>query len=1017
MKKKSSWRFLHCGITLSQGSRNLSIGMILLMFFSLNVYAISNDSDLAAASAVYSSAINQQKKLTGKVVDETGQPIPGVSILVKGTDQGTITNVEGVYEITNLSEEAVLVFSFVGFVNQEVLVSGQSTLDIILIEEMKGLDEVIVVGYGTQKKTEVTSSIAKVSAEDFNQGFAANPLQIVEGKVAGLQIVRSSGTDPNAEPAILLRGQSTLGANTSPLVIIDGVSGGDLSTVAPEDIASIDVLKDGSAAAIYGTRGTNGVIIITTKKGTQGALNVEYSGYVSTEKVNKRPEILSADEYRQFAQSTGKSIVDGGANTDWYDALLAKPVSHVHNLSFSGGSKNLSYRASLNYRNLEGIVLNTGQEYMNGRINISHSGFDDRLKVNLNLSHSIIERNYADTGSDFVYNEDVPQYDVFTTAVTANPTLPIYDANGDYTVFTGFGESNPVSTIEQEYREGSLKKTVASLRANYDLFQGLNVGVFGAIENKSNYDRAFQGVESPTSIIQGRQGYARQYYSEDQKRLFDFTVDYKKILNDIHSFGLLGGYSYEDNERAWFYADNANFLTDQSSYNDLEAGTWLKEGKAGMDSYKQKDRLVAFFGRATYSYLGKYLLSATYRREGSSRFGKDQKWGNFSAVSAGWRISEESFMQNQDFVNNLKLRIGYGETGNIVAYPYLSLDVVESTGDIIEYGGKFYPLYSRERNANPNLAWETKKELNMGVDFGFLKNRIAGSLDVYQRKTESMLWELDVPVPPYSFPNMWANIGEIKNNGIELALNTEIVKTGDLRVGLDLTFSYNENEIVSLDNPFSESNYINYEGLPSPGNMGDVFRYEAGQPIGSFYGYKFVEIDADGKWVVEDTNGDGERDDKDRQFIGNGNPKYNFSFSPTVQFKGFDFSMNFRGAMGFELLHANRLYMETPNAFPVNLFKTVLDTPVKDDPLYSDYFLEKGDYLKLDNITLGYTLPSGWLGGIKDARLYASALNVATFTDYTGLDPEVGLGSRGGYDRRGYYPSTTTYTFGLNVKF
>lgn len=1012
MKQKSSRRNLRMGTGVSRKFLVFALNAFLIVGVHLNASA-SMDASMPENQL---STTNQQKKLTGKITDETGMPIPGVSVVVKGSTQGTITNIDGIYEI-NVEEGDVLLFSFVGFVSQEVPVAGLTALDVTMKEDVKGLDEVVVVGYGTQKKTEITSSVAKVSAENFNQGFAANPLQVVEGKVAGLQIVRSSGTDPNAEPAILLRGQSTLGANTSPLVIIDGVSGGDLNTVAPEDIASVDVLKDGSAAAIYGTRGSNGVIIITTKKGTQGALNVEYSGYVSAERINKRPDIMNADEYRQLANKLDKEIVDGGVSIDWYDALVQKPVSHVHNLSFSGGTEKLSYRASLNYRNLEGVVINTGQEYINGRINVTHQGFDDRLKVNLNIAHSIIERNYADQGSDFIYSDDIPEYDVFTGAVTANPTLPIYDENGKFTVFSGFGEANPVAKLEQELRDGSLRKTVSSLRINYDLFSGLNVGAFGAYEVKSNYDRAYQGIDSPSSILNGRQGFARQYYNDTQKRLLEFTLDYKKIINEVHSIGVLGGYSYEDNENAWFYAENSNFLTDITSYNHLNAGTFLVEGKAGMDSYKYKDRLVAFFGRFTYSYMGKYLLSATYRREGSSRFGENNKWGNFPAVSLGWRISEEGFMQSQEFVNNLKLRLGYGETGNIVYLPYLSLDVVKATGELVEYNGMMIPQYSQFRNANPDLGWETKKELNIGLDFGFLQNRISGSLDAYQRKTESMLWQLNVPVPPYNYPLMWANIGEIKNEGIELALNSQIINNTDLKVGLDLTFSYNQNEIVSLENKYSDANYIDYEDLPSPGNMGPIFRYEAGRPIGAFYGYKFVEIDENGKWVVEDVNNNGERDDEDRQFLGNGNPKYNFSFAPKVQYKGFDFSMNFRGALGFDLLHSNRLYMESPKAFPINLFRSAMDTPLNDDPLYSDYFLEKGDYLKLDNITLGYTLPQGVLGGLKYARIYASALNVATFTDYTGLDPEVSLGSRGGYDRRGYYPRTTTYTFGLNVKF
>ena len=1022
MKKKSSWRFLHCGISLSQGSRNLCIGMMLLMFFSLHVSAKSNDLHPAETSAVYANAINQQKKLTGKVVDESGQPIPGVSILVKGTDQGTITNVDGIYEIANLNEEAVLVFSFVGFVNQEVVVSNQSTLNITLVEDVQGLDEVVVVGYGTQKKTEVTSSVAKVSAADFNQGFAANPLQAVEGKVAGLQIVRPAGNDPNGSFNIRLRGQGTLKAGASPLIVIDGVSGGDLNTVAPEDIESINVLKDGSAAAIYGTRGSNGVILITTKGGKEGILQVEYSGYVSTERAYNVPDMMNAQQYLEMgallkADDPNKSFTDLGADEDYLNGLIAKPFSQVHNLSFSGGTEKLSYRASVNYRDMEGIMINSGKESLNARIGVTHTGYDGRLMINTIISTTFDEGNYADKKYDGTGND----YRDTEMATRINPTRPIIDEDGMYTKPTGFRAYNPIAKREQESKSGLGRKVVASLRGTYELIDGLTVGAFGAYHFKSVYDRNYQEIVSPTSIAEVRDGNAFQYHSDDTKKMYDLTLDYKKVLGDVHSLGVLLGHTYEYHEFSSFNASNSNFLTDDLGAYGLAAGSYLLDGKATMGSYRDSDRLSAFFGRLTYAYAGKYLFSATVRHEGSSRFGANNKWATFPAASVGWRITEESFMDDVRVVNNLKLRVGFGVTGNIIQSNYLSREALEFDNSFIDYAGNKIPVYSSTYNANPDLGWETKSEINAGIDFGVLNNRITGSFDYYHRTTSDMLWNLSVPVPPNKFSKTWTNVGEMTNQGIELGLQNSIIRTGDLSVSLDVTFSFNKNELVNLDNDVNELNFVDYGGLSEVGGVGSIYRHTAGQPIGSFYGYKFSRLDENGKWLFVTADGgeanldDIEQDDK--VSLGNGNPEYNFSFTPRVNYKGLDFSMNFRGAAGFDIVNEKNVYLNNPHFYPSNLLTSAIDSPLRDRPAFSDYYLEKGDYLKIDNITLGYTLPEEFRVGFSHMRLYATVQNLHTFTGYSGIDPEVQIGTNGGHDGWGFYPRSTTYTFGLNVKF
>ncbi len=1022
MKQKSSWSLLHCGSFRSQKLKSRSIGLILLMFIALNVSAEINGSNAVTASADFSESVMQQKKLTGKVVDETGEPIPGVSILIKGTDRGTITNIDGVYEISNVEENTVLVFSFVGFVNQEVLVTGQSTLDIVLVEDVQGLDEVVVVGYGTQKKTEVTSSVAKVSAADFNQGFAANPLQAVEGKVAGLQIIRPAGNDPNGSFNIRLRGQGTLAAGASPLIVIDGVSGGDLNTVAPEDIESINVLKDGSAAAIYGTRGSNGVILITTKGGKEGKLQVDYSGYVSTERAYNVPEMMNAKQYLEMgalikAEDPNKSFSDLGSDEDYLSGLIAKPVTQVHNLSFSGGTEKLSYRASVNYRDVEGIMINSGKESLNARIGVMHKGFDDRLMVNAILSTTFEEGNYADKK----YNGTANDYRDTEMATRINPTRPIIDEDGMYTKPTGFRAYNPIAKREQEMQSGLGRKVVASLRSTYELIDGLTVGAFGAYHFNSVYDRNYQEIVSPTSIAEVRNGNAFQYHFDDTKKMYDLTLDYKKVLGDVHSLGVLLGHTYEYHEFSSFNASNSNFLTDDLGAYGLAAGTYLVEGKAKMGSYRDSDRLSAFFGRLTYAYAGKYLFSATVRHEGSSRFGANNKWANFPAASVGWRITEESFMDNFQVVNNLKLRVGYGVTGNIIQSNYLSRESLQFDNSFIDYAGTKIPVYASTYNSNPDLGWEIKSEINAGVDFGMLNNRITGSFDYYHRTTTDMLWYLSVQVPPKKFNKTWTNVGEMTNQGIELALQNSIIKTGDLSVSLDLTFSYNKNELVNLENEVADLNYVDYGGLSEVGGVGSIYRHEAGQPIGSFYGYKFSRLDETGKWLFIARDGseanldDVEQDDK--VFLGNGNPEYNFSLTPRVNYKGLDFSIHFRGAAGFDIVNEKNVYLNNPHFYPSNLLTSAIDSPLRDRPAFSDYYLEKGDYLKIDNITLGYTLPEKFRVGFSHMRLYATVQNLHTFTGYSGIDPEVQIGTNGGHDGWGFYPRSTTYTFGLNVKF
>ena len=954
--------------------------------------------------SLVNQAIQQQyHHVEGRVTDDRGESLPGVNIFeTTNPSNGVITNIDGTYKIEVSSDNTVLTFSFIGFQAREINVAGRTSINVALIEESIGLSEVVAVGYGIRKKTEVSSSIAKVSAENFNKGFATNALQSIEGKVAGLQIVRTAGTDPNASPRVRLRGTSSLNASSDPLIIIDGITGGDISSVAPEDIESMDVLRDGSAAAIYGTRGTNGVIIITTKKGFTGDLKVEYSGYASTEDAVALPKVLSADEYRAFGDASGVNYIDGGTSTVWSEEILRRNISHVHNVSFSGGNKNLSYRASLNYRNLEGIVINTGQEYLNGRINLMHTGYNDRLKVQLNMSSTTIIKDYT-------------AYSAFDMAAILNPTMPVKNEDDTYWQPGGYGEFNPVSKLNRQHRGGKEKNTQMSLRAEFTPIKNLVLSGFGALDSRDLLEHEYDEITSRSSETGGYLGRAKQLTRERYKKMFEGTAHYKKIV-DNHVFTFLGGYSYEERSHQEFWAENKDFISDTQKHHDLSAGSGLSQGKAAMDSDKQSEKLIAFFGRFTYSYESKYLLSTTVRREGSSKFGRNNKWATFPAISVGWRIIEEDFLKDTAWLNELKFRVGYGLTGNIVSNPYESIPRM-GAGELYILNGQYFKSYGSIINPNPNLQWETKKETNAGLDFSLFKNRLSGSVDVYKRSTNDLLWKLTAQVPPQIHNELLSNIGEINNRGVEVAISTGIIENETWTAGMDATFSYNENELVSLSDEIFRFQAVNYEYLPDPGQLGTIFRYEEGHPIGSFYGHKYKGLTNDGQWIFEEIDGEEGITDADRQFLGNGNPKVNLSFSPYLHIKNFDFSINFRGAFGFDILNVNKMYFGNPLWYPGNMLRSAIESPVNADPQYSDYYVEKGDFLKLDNITLGYTLPKRFLLGSDNVRVYFSALNVATFTNYSGLDPELELGAKAGVDQRGFYPRTTTYTVGLNVKF
>jgi len=966
----------------------------------------------------------QGKTITGTITDAVfGDPLIGVNISVKGTTNGTITNVDGKFTLQQVAEGAVLVVSYVGYLTQELRVGNQTAYTILLKEDTQNLEEVVVIGYGTQKKGEVTSSVVKITEKDFNQGPSGNPMQLVEGRVAGLVINRPGGSDPNGEMTIQMRGVGSLKGNNQPLIIIDGIPGNmtTLNAIASEDIESMDVLRDGSAAAIYGTRGNNGVVIVTTKQARpRERIQLDYSGYLSHDMIAKKPDILTAEEYLQYAEDTNNTVIkDYGGRDDVYDALLNKSnFSHSHNISASGGTAKGNYRASIGYRKSEGLAITTEREQVTARLSVNQSAFNDKVLLNINLASS------SNTGSSFgnLANDEI-SYSPFYMAMKRNPTYPIYNEDGTYYEdYATYGEENPVASLRQRNRWYERKNLLGSVKATWTIIKGLNASVFSALEKNDSYSTDYRSKDSYNAITNSNGGTAAKRYQRYFNKTFESTVDYKTSFNQQHNLSVMGGYSYQDFTNEWFSATNNGFLTDAFETDHIGSGSWLKEGKADMQSNKNKNTLIAFFGRANYNFEGKYMLSASVRREGSSKFGDNNKWGWFPAVSAGWAISEESFMADIAAVDLIKFRVGYGVTGSLPNDSYMSLIKIGSEDRGYYFDGKWYSnAYGPSNNPNPDLKWEKNQSLNVGVDFGFFGNRISGNLDVYQKKTTDLIGEYQAQVPAMIHSTIWTNVGTIMNRGVELAVNATIVETRDFKYNANLTFSYETNKLESMSNDVFKGTYEDLYGFPSPGNIGYAQRLEEGQPIGSFYGYVYEGLTEDGKWILKDLDGIEGYSDNDKTYIGNGIPKIKAGLMNNFTYKNWDFSFFLRGMFKYDILNTGRVYFGTTTNIDksaYNVYKDALNVKLTEDPRFSDYFLENGNFLKIDNVTLGYTFKFPNNKYVNSLRLYGYCSNLAVITGYSGIDPEVRItGLEPGIDKRDSYPRTRTFSFGVNVSF
>uniref|UniRef100_UPI0040480DC7 SusC/RagA family TonB-linked outer membrane protein n=2 Tax=Algoriphagus sp. TaxID=1872435 RepID=UPI0040480DC7 len=982
--------------------------LLILCFFSL------------LALSIGFSANAQQARITGKVTDAaTGEGMPGASVLVKGTTRGMITDLDGNYSIEASSTD-VLVFSFIGYNTVEETVGTRTTINLTLSESIQGLNEVVVVGYGTQEKKEITSAVASVKAEDFNRGTVNDPTQLLQGKVAGLNISKPGG-NPNGGFNIRLRGISSFGANAEPLIVIDGVIGASLSTVDPNDIESMDVLKDGSAAAIYGTRGSAGVILVTTKSGKKGKAVVEYSGTAATESVARTIPIMNADEYRALPGSN-----DLGSNTDWFDAVTKTGVSFVNNLSISGGNEGTSYRMSLNSRNVEGVGINSGFDQLNARLNLTQRALKDKALFSINISNTTADRQFGNDNS-------------FRYAIISNPTLPIYDPNPQSPNFGGYAERdifdwfNPVSIAEQNINDGREGRLLTSIRGEYNFTDNFKVSAFYSSQRETFWNGSYSPKTAKFGGGFGRKGLATVQNNETLNDLFEATANYEQSVGKLN-MSFLGGYSYQEFFYQGDYTQAGNFLTDAFTYNNLGAALDFANGLATVYSYASENKLVAFFGRANFNFDDTYLLSISSRYEGSTRFGENNKWGLFPAVSAGVNIAN---LVDITGVNALKVRASYGRTGTQPGESYISLLRYGRQGNFF-YNGAFVPSYGPVSNNNPDLSWETKDEVNVGLDFVAFNNKLSGTIDYFTRVTSGMILPINVPVPPNLFPTTLLNIGEVENSGLEVLLNYNAIDKSDFKWNVGVNFSTLATNLRSLsagDLSFGAVNYRSNFGSPGQ-NLTQLIRVQENGPLGQIWGPIQTGVDENGAPIMKVINGTAKdangnpvycNCDDDRAQLGTAYPTINFGINNSFNYKNWDLNFFFRGSLGHSLINSYRGFYENTESTTVqnwNIVKTKYFDPNIKKAEYNSSHVEKADFMILDNATIGYNFNVKQGKSVGKIRTFLSVQTPFMFTGYTGVDPSVryqdpenGDPLAPGIERRATYFTTTITTLGLNLSF
>lgn len=985
---------------------------------SLGGYLLRIVCCLLLTSAALSLQAQTRNQVSGRVTDAAGEPLVGATVVVVGTTTGATTDIDGNYAI-NAPAAGQLKFSYIGYAEQTVEIGTQSVINITLQDDSQVLKDVVVVGYGTMEKKSVTSSITSIKGDDLTAGMGGSTIAtVLQGKVPGLTI--SGSSSPNSSNGFQLRGVASINASQSPLVVIDGIPGGDMRALIQEDIESIDVLKDASAGAIYGTRAAGGVILITTKRAKQGRVSVNYTGEFSIESIRKYPDLLSSSEYVEYGLGE-----DYGSDTDWFKELTNElPFSQRHTVSLSGGTEAAQVYTSFMAQDQKGIVIGDNRKDYSGRINARFNLFDGLVEVRANAQFREAERDNRNSSG------------IFKMAFGLNPTIPLYDPENpsDYNV-VGNGISgtsfNPVADIMLRTKNGKDQWLLADATVKINLMEGLSLQGTVGIDKRQYQEYTYVSHDHKESIDNSRRGGASHKFSKENRLSVEAYANYHRTFAEDHTLDVVAGYSFWQAGGESFSMSNYDFPVDGVGPWDMGAGSYLTDGRASMDSSKDpRERLLSLFGRANYSYKDRYMATVSFRREGSSKFGPNNRWGNFWAVSGGWRLSNEAFMRDIRWIDDLKIRLGYGVTGNN-GFGNGYTTRMYTANDMWPTNGIWQPGYGSIRNINPDLKWEEKSELNVGFDFALFDNRLWGKFDLYYRQVNDMLYNVNAPMPPMVHDTVMKNIGSLENRGWEFELGGDIVRSKNFRYTSSVRLSHNKTRINRLgDDGF----FLDEVTFPSPGNPGTAVRLQNGLELGQFFIYKYAGLDENGKWLIYDKNNeivpaiDGSTSNliaENKHFVGNAIPKVILSWDHTFKYKNWDLSVYLRSWLDYDVFSQVNMYYGLANDSQLNVLKSAYtrNRNIKDEKILCDYWLDDGSFLKIDAINLGYTLDlRKWTRYIQSAKLYLTIRDLAVFTNYNGLNPEVDInGLYPGFeyvnDTASMYPQTTRFTLGVQITF
>ena len=966
--------------------------MLAVMFFALDVSA--------------------QATINGQVKDETGDGVIGASVVEKGTSNGTVTDFDGNFSL-KCKPGATLVFTYIGFNPQEL--PAKNGMEVTLKEDVAQLNEVVVVGYGSMAKKEISSSVVQINKDQFNQGAASDPMALIAGKVAGLNVSSTADANPNAMTDIQVRGAGSLTASNGPLVVIDGIAGGDLRNIATQDVESITVLKDAGSAAIYGTRGANGVILVTTKKGsgTAGVTNVTYDSYIALNVQKPRIKILSTDEFRRSRRGQ-----DYGADTDWWSEIT-RPVSYSLNqyISIDSSNKNGYFGLSLNYKKGNGLDIVSGREEYGARFVGEQRVLNNRLQFNSSLSARKVHEKWGNNG-------------LFDTALTMNPTIPVKNPDGSYYQPNSPTDiHNPVNDLKENVSQGDRIYILGNADVKLNILQteqhNLSTSLSYALQYNDLKDNFYTPSTSSESFWNGYAGRARINYQKWWTNRLEYLINYTMTLNQ-HQLKAVLGYSWERSKWEQSGNENMGFVYDALSYHGIGSGSYLRDGKANLWAGSSESTLIGFFGRLNYNFNDIIYASASMRREGSTKFGANKKWGNFPSASLAWEIVNTPFAQGlaQTF-QSLKPRVSYGVTGRSDFNAYQSIATYSTRGAYL-IDNQWTNGYAPSLNANPDLAWEKSTAFNVGIDFVALNSRLRGSVEYFDRRSQDLLYNYTAPQPPFIYNTILVNVGTTKNTGIEVALDYDVIAKKGLKWTTGINWSMGDTKLTKLSSDAYQMAYLDLYQKPGPGSSEYFFRVEEGGKIGQFYGYEHAGVDENGLLLIYDNNGNAipaaQADPTYKRNIGNGAPKHFLSWNNSFSYKNWDLSMLFRSALGFEIFNMRKYGMGLKGSGTDNVLRAAYTDYADVESsggIISSYFLEKGDYVKLDNVTLGYTYSPKNRQLIESLRVYLTAKNVFTLTGYKGNDPSIvtSTGITPGIDSNSAYPQATQVSLGVTLRF